>query len=134
MEYGDITKQDEAVIAPANKTGTISIDLNSGVDIVVTGVGFRPTWVWFAYLIGNTVGAGGIGVAGSPGLANGMSLHPFENTGANFWGVDAYSLYLDTPSGDTFRYVSSMDIDGFTLNNDGSLFAGTMNVRFIAFK
>jgi len=135
MKQGDVRTQDEAVVTPVPHVGTFTrvISLAAGTQSI-TGIGFRPSAVVFFGVIPST-GAVAFGVSNSSNSEGILNKH--EET-ADQWTSFGTSC-LGFLSGVSDQYqgnVSSMDVDGFTVNwiIGGGSPVGTAQMKFLAFK
>ena len=134
MKQGDVTTQGEAVILPVIFSGLTTKDVSTSNDLVITGVGFRPRFVYLLLNISGTASA-------SWGVTdvNGVDYTVFWNheVVANAFSNSGRIGLLITPgvNQNTKVNLTSMDVDGFTLAfaPEGSP-TGTAGVLFTCFK
>jgi hypothetical protein len=134
MRQGDVTREDESVQAPTPFVGTFTRDMTlaSGTQ-AVTGVGFRPTIVYFQ-ATGNFAETS----FGFDTVTSRTMLYDNHNSVANSWGrTTADSIFMETVGGGTSYggEISTFDADGFTFSWQKVGFpTGTCNIQFLAFK
>jgi hypothetical protein len=134
VNIGDITKQDQADMLPVGKRIYVGLDVTATSDVSVTGVGFKPSWVYTTYFASGDRKVGGVGV-GIDNLSNSMVFRTRDNTVADTIGCDGYLFYGDYPGTDYYAYIKSFDSDGFTIEVDSAVAgADTLNCYVICFK
>ena len=134
MKQGDVTTQDEAVLLPSSFQGSFSrvLTVASGTQ-AITGVGFKPSSIIFLAVRDNSDGA-------SWGFSDAnLNDSGFGDRGgfvAGTWAFSASAIsFVDAGPVTYAGNVSSIDIDGFTINwvKTGAT-TGTFQIRYLAFK
>jgi hypothetical protein len=138
VQIGDMTIQDEAVVLPANKSGSITRDISVATGTVAyTGVGFKPSAMSFnAVQHDNDAASWGY----DDGTTRGCSFR--QQAGSGLMGdntTQSIHLLTEPAGGAGLRgTVSSFDSDGFTMSwvNVGSppAKASPAAIFFMAFK
>lgn len=135
MKQGDITIQGQADRLPQPTLSTgLNIDMSSTADISVTGIGFKPSWLWVVCQHSTDFSVWGFSIM-KAGATNGVCLRSYTPTPGDAI-LEGYGIYADCPSGgDYYARIKTFDSDGFTIEvGNPSTFGGTYNTRFMVFK
>ena len=134
MEYGDITVQDEAVILPLTFMGSFTRDLTVADGTQgITGIGFRPSYVHF--IAGINVNAA-VSFGFDNGVTGQLMANYHNNTANTFTRNSTRSIRAVVSNPDDYDgFISSMDIDGFTITWDRvNAPSGSLVTLFMAVK
>lgn len=134
MKVGDITLQNQADVLPKPYISYFTRDVSTGTGTqAVTGLGFKPSSVFFLHATGASDYASW---GGGNATQNRNIVH--DGDGDLFLGGAAYAIvYTESIGSDDYRgAISSIDTDGFTIQWTliGGSPTGTAVIPFKAFK
>lgn len=100
----------------------------------VSGVGFQPTGIIFAYAVPGAIRAG---IGFSSGTSNNVGIYDDGNTAAGTWGIlTANAIYLESGGGNNYTgKILTFGVDGFTMTwTRTGVPTGTATIAYLAMR